>query len=675
MATGSNSDHESSESIRLPDTTSCSSSRAAASAASAAGAASAGSSGVHDGSILNQSLMPHHGHLHSSRIVSNNHDIVRHANSLLLKWSPDDLEALKEELKNDLKRFKDIRGKRTLSTESMANILHVYTKMKLDHMRELELEGSKNTKNYQLETARYLGYSASVVGKSFARWNEAKREHPGVCPTQVYAAGRRGNFSSKKTRVPIKPAIVKDVVRFIRQKRLKREKVSTKDVLDFLVNKKIIKLKQGKDKTKDHTAALLAVQRFLKKIGFNRRKRTLLGCTDRQIEMCNKYVKQVIENQYAHAQRLYSEVHIVEEYMEASDGSGVIFAFAISDQQIDSYSKKNEFVQHSDLMDRLGGFIEATFTYKYISNEQARNNLPPLPLKQENLNDKGISAIALPPASLIQPTQDSHGQPFQLQFPQTPAEALSSSSTSISPSINIQNEKARRRKKCEEISHSRKIFFEEWFKKKLLPILKHPSMIITSESYNYIAKPQFHIDPDTMSRGQIIAELKRQRIEFDGQEYCHALRTLLKKFLRKQYTTEIQKLTRGQGHKLLFAPSYFRETQPAMLIIDFLHSNIKPSERHTKEDLLNQIIQACNNLRSKTDPCLLDRIDEANRNVEQQYKLAFGKDIPASIPEKYSTASSEKPIKKKKPNVSSQKNIAHASPVPLVNNFSGIIHT
>ena len=103
-------------------------------------------------------------------------------------------------------------------------------------------------------------------------WTDERRTSTEVGEA-VNPTGKRGNFRNKRTRVPSTLACHAIVRDFIREKRMNRERVTARQVLECLVMRGFIHVEmhsRGIMEQKSLDTALRAVQRYLCRKGFLR---------------------------------------------------------------------------------------------------------------------------------------------------------------------------------------------------------------------------------------------------------------------------------------------------------------------------------------------------------------------------------------------------------------------
>eukprot|EP01147_Barroeca_monosierra_P006313 gene6314-7476_t len=87
---------------------------------------------------------------------------------------------------------------------------------------------------------KLLGCSSRTVGDALARWNAGTRSSD-----TVSTAGGRGRHGPQVTRVPMTRQALTSTQEFVREKRIGQERVTATQVLDFLIERKIVDVRQG----------------------------------------------------------------------------------------------------------------------------------------------------------------------------------------------------------------------------------------------------------------------------------------------------------------------------------------------------------------------------------------------------------------------------------------------
>jgi hypothetical protein len=124
---------------------------------------------------------------------------------------------------------------------------------------------------------KQFGISTPTYGKIISSYFPQDRRDRTVYVNGKHGCGRSGNSNEKATRIPRTRECQLLVQAFVRDKRNQRERVTGRQVLDFLLEKDILHIPvdaSGSYVKKDFDSAYRNVRRFLETFGYQRGRRT-----------------------------------------------------------------------------------------------------------------------------------------------------------------------------------------------------------------------------------------------------------------------------------------------------------------------------------------------------------------------------------------------------------------
>ena len=191
-----------------------------------------------------------------------------------------------------LSQLRAARGGFTLSSQTLAVLLHLYTQLKLDYQKAKKKKG-RNAKrsDFAKEVARLTGCSRRII--------ETRYRACVMGEEKALAVVERGNHKAKPRRIPKTKALQFAIRRFLRSRRKKQQRVTSTQVLEELRRQKAIDVKQtqpGLDDERDYRAALRATQRWIKLVGFKRGIRDNVGFPEETKRKLCHYIKTFMSN-------------------------------------------------------------------------------------------------------------------------------------------------------------------------------------------------------------------------------------------------------------------------------------------------------------------------------------------------------------------------------------------
>jgi len=230
---------------------------------------------------------------------------------------------------------KDQRGVRQLEFNFAVLYVQVYARLTREKLEAKVKAGKKKVPaafNYrpQARACEVLRISASTLTKSLEWVREymdtVKREGEAAGLDVASRTGLRGR-QKKKTRVPDTDEVVVLVRRFVREKRAQGARVTCKQVLDMLVEKRHVSIpivrihgRHMRDKVKE-ASALRAVLRWTKKHGYVRTKKKGGYLAEREEiqEWRDDYIKGHLANRSLPLNEQFRELYTDESYQHQYD--------------------------------------------------------------------------------------------------------------------------------------------------------------------------------------------------------------------------------------------------------------------------------------------------------------------------------------------------------------------
>jgi hypothetical protein len=178
---------------------------------------------------------------------------------------------------NDLQSIraykKELEAKKNASTvtrDLSLKALLYFLKLKQEHLEGCQKDGKKLS-IYRADIRGQVEKAFSLSTCTFQKILDDFNQGGGA-----YQSVRAGQGGKRATRVPQTPKVVGTVQEFVRDKQSRQEHVTGRQVLDFLIEKKIVKVPKddcGFFDKKDFAAAQRATNHRLKKNGYRQGKR------------------------------------------------------------------------------------------------------------------------------------------------------------------------------------------------------------------------------------------------------------------------------------------------------------------------------------------------------------------------------------------------------------------
>ncbi|KAG7373531.1 DDE superfamily endonuclease [Nitzschia inconspicua] len=324
--------------------------------------------------------------------------------------------------------------------------------------------------------------------------------------------GRSGNKSAKETRIPDTLGVQILVREFIRGKCAKRERVTARQVLDYLVSVNIISVETGEDGVmipKAFATAYRSVQRWLKKNFYNRCRRTgNLVMKESVILHKQRFLRRFWANRNALPEEQLREVMLDESYIHQHYHRNDDSLWDPNDEQ--------------DI--QVGKVPGKGRRYCFAAAIQGAN--PRVAVAMENQDKAGL---------------------------------IDGTVWSFCP-----------QKKGDHTGDYHKVFngknFVAWFRDKLLPNLRQPSLIMMDNAKYHLVYGDDVPKPSKMKKEECLTFLQMNQVEIPERATAVELKALVKNHIRENVPFECERLAKEQGHEVLLTPPYHSDLQPIELV-------------------------------------------------------------------------------------------------------------
>lgn len=380
----------------------------------------------------------------------------------------------------------------------------------LSEMKKISINKRAKAKPAKIreQVCRTFGLSTPTFGSILSNYIRDRT----IYVSGKYSEGRSGNKSQKETRISDTKALQISVREFVRAKRSKRERVTGRQVLDFLLAKGEIEIpsdEEGNTLPKDFNAAYRSVHRWLQRNGYNRGRRTgNLVMKESVILHKHRYLRRFWENRNTPQQERLREVMLDESYIHQH------------------YHRNDDSIwDPSDEQDmQIGKAPAKGRRYCFAAAIQGPNPQVDNPV---NDGDK---------AGLIDGT-------VWIFCPQ---------------------------KKGAHVGDYHKVFegknFVAWFRDSLLPALKQPSLIMMDNAKYHLVYGDDVPKPNKMKKQECLTFLQSKQVEVPDNLTAVELKKMVKDYIKDKIPIECDRLAKEQGHELLLTPPYHSDLQPIELV-------------------------------------------------------------------------------------------------------------
>jgi transposase len=331
--------------------------------------------------------------------------------------------------------------------------------------------------------------------------------------TGKFEIGRSGNLSSKDSRIPRTEGLLVAVRNFVRSHRLRRERVTCRQVLDFMVENKHVTVavdESGQFEAKAFNAAYRAVQRWVKEFAGYKQGRRVgnLVPTKENIAKKHFYLRRLFDNRSLPPGERKREVYTDESYIHEHYNRNDDSIWDPNDEQDVMTSK----AKHKGRR------------YCFVAAIQGPNPTTP---------DSGAvgDMAGLVPGSVwaFSPrnTQGHQGDYHKV--------------------FNGDN-------------------YLQWWTNKLLSNLTQPSIIILDNAKYHCSLGKQVPKWSSMKKNEAREFLEQKGVAFDPGMSAVEMKQLVRTWIAQNEKAEIIRQAEKSGHEVLFTPPYHSDLQPIELV-------------------------------------------------------------------------------------------------------------
>jgi transposase len=343
----------------------------------------------------------------------------------------------------------------------------------------------------------------------------------------AYESEQRGNFNKKMTRIPQTLKVLSAVQEFIRDKRSRREHVTGRQVLDFLIEKKIVEVPKddcGFFETKAFACAKRMTNHWLKKNGYRRGKRSdNIQLKEHVAIKRESNLLEFMGNHEKPPEQQYREVYLDESYCHQHHNH--------HDQSVYNPEDKLNFQEKKS--------SNRGQRYCFLAAIQGPN-----PHKEICVDPADKARLVPNSVFMFKPSaRKDHSGDYHKVF-------------------NGKN-------------------FVNWFQDQLLPNLGDcPCVIMMDNAAYHLVYPENVPHPSKLKKAELIAYLQSKGqpiVNEDGRPLTVLLlRSKVKDYIEKNEVSAVIELARAGEikHKILFTPPYHSDLQPIELLWAKIKGNV-----------------------------------------------------------------------------------------------------
>ena len=468
---------------------------------------------------------------------------------------PTSLKAVNPRLKSIQQRLRSQPCDDNLSLR----VIHAALTLQKEHLEHVRKLGKDRKK---APTPRVRERVCDLFGMSPGTYTKVMRAYLGE--KKLYETGDRGNYSPKKTRVPRTKQVLCEVREFVRECRRDRRRVTARQVLDFLYDKRYITIKKDDNdmyEKKSLATAYRNVRQYLQKQNYRRGRRTgNLGLKPNQILLRDQYLKAFMDNRALPVSERKREVYMDESYIH------------------EHYNRNDDSLwDPNDEMDiQYGKAKNKGRRYCFIAAIQG-----PSPDGKEEAGLVPNSVWRFCP----QKKSDSRGDYHKV--------------------FNSSN-------------------FVAWWRDQLLPNLTHPSIIYMDNAKYHKTYDASVPKVYRMNKAPLIAWLQSVDVECDERDTMVILKAKAKKYITECCVYECVQLAEAQGHTVVFTPPYYSDLQPIELVWARIKGNVgrQYSIHTTLSMVLERLDREFDILLNSGSSSIQGMINKCAERTEKLYKEA-----------------------------------------------------
>jgi transposase len=334
--------------------------------------------------------------------------------------------------------------------------------------------------------------------------------------------GRTGNQTPKATRIARTLEVSLRVQKYIRDKRASRERVTARQLVDFLVGERFLAIpvdESGRFQSRAFETAYRNVRRFVESLGYERGRRTgNLVQKESVILHRQNFLKAFFENRARPPEDRLREVYMDESYIHHH-------YHRFDDSLWDPNDEQDLQVSKAPVKGR-----------RYCFAAAIQGPDPRVCITQ---NSSKETLAGLVPGSVWD------------FCPQAPGASKGD---------------------YHKVFHGKN--FLAWWKNQLLPNLKQPSLIMLDNAKYHLGYDESVPPVTKMKKNELIAYLESQSVHLEGHYGVVQLRNMAREWIKKNEKIAIVKAAEEAGHKVLLTPPYHSDLQPIELVWALIKGNV-----------------------------------------------------------------------------------------------------
>ena len=437
---------------------------------------------------------------------------------------------LPETIKGCTTKLQHLKKRLTTSyfdPELSTRVVHMSVVLQKQYL--VDKDKNNTTRGRSVEAPKIRETVCSQLGISSATYSKIMTKE---AARSVYTSVRGGNTGKRDTRIPQTEKTKLLVREFVRRERAERRRVTAVQVMEYLVDEKILFIRPsphgGYDKA-DYKAAHRATQRWLVSNDYRRGKRSGNVVLKEHIKLHRDrylqafFANRAIENPCKRLREVYLDESYIHQHYK---------------KDVDSIWDPND---EQDI--QVGKLPNKGNRYCFLC------------------------AIQGPDPSWYSPNHDAErDKKVELEMPKLLKPGVVPGSVwTFCP-----------QQKKDHKGDYHKVFnsenFVEWWKKQLLPNLEQPSLIIMDNASYHKKWPSYV--PKLNAKKAVLQEyLTRSGVPFQASDTCPILKELVREQSLKEKSI-CEELAEKAGHRVLFTPPHHSDLQPIELLWAKLKGNI-----------------------------------------------------------------------------------------------------
>jgi transposase len=392
-------------------------------------------------------------------------------------------------------------------------VLRAVMTMQKNYRQELARHSGQQVKKPRIRETicAWMGISAPTYGSILQGFLQNNRS--------VYVSCRGGNTTEKTSRIKHTKRNQVLVREFVRKRRMNRQRVTGRQVLDFLVEQRVLHVPtdpDGKYQKKALAAAYRSVNRWLEYMAYRRGPRKNMVPDETLALKRHQYLVEFMNNRGKPPDSRLREVYLDESYIHEHYHRNYDSIWDPNDEQDVKFAK-----------DPAKG-------RRYCF----------------------AAAIRGPNPRVASPTGDDR------------AGVVPGTRWAFCP-----------QKKEDHKGDYHKVFkasnFLQWWKESLLPNLKEPSVIMLDNAKYHKTRPLGTPAVDKMKKEEVALYMRQQYGGLiDERRSVKDLKAELRSWIEKNIPMEVVSSAEALGHKVLFTPPFHSDLQPIELVWARVKGNV-----------------------------------------------------------------------------------------------------